>query len=178
MGFDTSRPREIRERDASPQSTIDNHSSSLLRREENSDQVNQDSDKPAFGKPMQGSKVSDSVGLREKLSNQFRETVATTIFWCTPSQQAGNRCLLERLRACFNTFENRVQSSGKKHSNIHERNPEERQILEYNSWISSPRKDIPWCLASPKRSRTGFDIVIKMDRKKMEQCIGMRYSQH
>ena len=39
--------------------TIDNHSSSLLRREENSDQVNQDSDKPAFGKPMQGSKVSE-----------------------------------------------------------------------------------------------------------------------
>ena len=61
--------------------TIVNHSSSLLRREENSDQVNQDSDKPAFGKPMQGSEDSDGVVMREKHSTQLRETVASTISW-------------------------------------------------------------------------------------------------
>ena len=58
--------------------TIMNHSSSLLRREEKSDQVNQDSDKPAFGKPMQGSEKSD-IGMKEKPSSQLRETVASTM---------------------------------------------------------------------------------------------------
>ena len=65
--------------------TIVNHSSSKHRREEKSDQVNQDSDKPAFGKPMQGSKVSDNVGMREKPSNQLRETVASTMFGVIPA---------------------------------------------------------------------------------------------
>ena len=45
--------------------TIVKHSSSLLRREERSDQVNQDSHKPAFGKPMPGPKNSGSVGVKK-----------------------------------------------------------------------------------------------------------------
>ena len=115
--------------------TIVNHSSLLLRREETSDQVNQDFNKPAFGKSMPGPKGSDSVGMREKPSNSLRETGASRV---NSNLQSGNRCLLERFRACPSTFENRVQSSGKKHSGVQkERNLDDVQSLDCNSWTST-----------------------------------------
>ena len=46
--------------------TIVNQSFSLQGREKNSDGLNQDSNKPASGNPMQGLKGSDTVGVRDK----------------------------------------------------------------------------------------------------------------
>ena len=48
-------------------STIVNQSFSLQEREKNSDGVNQDSNKPASGNPMQSLKGSNTVGVRDKI---------------------------------------------------------------------------------------------------------------
>ena len=93
--------------------TMVNQRSSLQGREKNSDSVNQDSNKPASEKLMQGLKGSDTVGVREKSSKLLRVTVASSMFKSDSNLQLGNHCLLERLRSCFNTFRDTIQSSGR-----------------------------------------------------------------